>query len=329
MISMPKLHRLGCTLATTAVALTLGGCVFDSPYWAQTFATTTTPIPIQTWTVDRTRAVKIECSKANHDGLYPFGGPEVWTLVTNITPSSNASYDPLSGVIYSAGKSMALPAACWYADGAYSPPLYMTALRATQLTSSGTTQTYYVFDPAGLECMGREIGRHQSWFFGVGYGCYMTYSDLTTALPYVRIVANTLGSTASAVAPRSEGLVSAKSQREPEASTAELMQRLASETHDESWAPLMEAKLRGAFDNAMPEGTQLMDASCRATMCRAEVLHRDAQAQARFFAALAPLGLFSNDGQRGVMQHSEEATGLRSTYFIAREGHTLAPRRAQ
>ncbi len=328
MFSMPAPHRLSRTLATLAVAATLGGCVFDSPYWAQTFATTTTSIPIQTWTTDKTRTVKIECSKSYHGGLYPFGGPEVWTLVTNITPSTNASYDPLSGVIYSAGKSMVLPAACWNADNAYSPPLYMTSLRATQLTSSGSTQTYYVFDPAGLECLGRENGKAKSWFGWISANCGMTYSGSSTQLPYVRIIANALG---SGVAPASVSDVPStlKARRSEESTVAELSQRLTGETPDASWAPTMEAKLRGAFDTAMPEGTQLMETSCRATMCRAEVLHRDAKAQTRFVAALAPLGLFSNDGQRGVMQHSEEASGLRATYFIAREGHSLAPRRAQ
>ncbi len=328
MISMPKTHRLSRSFATLAVAVTLGGCVFDSPYWAQTFATTTASIPIQTWTTDKTRTVKIECSKSYHGGLYPFGGPEVWTLVTNITPSTNASYDPMSGVIYSAGKSMVLPAACWNADNAYSPPLYMTSLRATQLTSSGGTQTYFVFDPAGLECLGRENGKAKSWFGWISANCAMTYSGSTTQLPYVRIIANALGSGVSA-ASVVEAPSALQSRRSDEPTAAELLQRLTGETQDASWAPVMEARLRGAFDSVMPEGTQLMETSCRATLCRAEVLHQDTKAQLRFVAALAPLGLFSNDGQRGVMQHSEEAAGLRATYYVAREGYSLAPRRAR
>ena len=319
--------RVARALLASTVTLAFGGCVFDSPYWAQTFATTTTAIPIQTWTTDKTRTVKIECSKAYHGGLYPFGGPETWTLVTNITPSANASYDPMNGTIYSAGKSMVLPAACWNADGAYSPPLYMTALRATQLTASGSTQTYFVFDSAGLECLGRENGKGKSWFSWVSQNCHMTYSGSTTQLPYVRIIASALGasmaaSPADASRPMSSKQLAERRAAEPDGDM--LARRVMAEDVDAGWAPMMEARLRAAYDAAMPEGTQLMDASCRSTMCRVDVAHRDAAAQMRFVAALAPLGLFSNDGQRGHMLQREDASGLHSTYFIAREGHVLS-----
>ena len=324
---------------TLRVALALGacatfsGCLFDTPYWAQTFATTTTSIPIQTWVTDKTVAVKIECSKAYHGGLYPFGGPEVWTFVTNITPSGNASYDPANGVIYSAGKMQVLPSACWHADGAYSPPLYMTALRATQ----GSSSTFFVFDAAGLACLGQKIGQGRSWF--TWSGCELKYSGSSTAIPYVRVIAGAPGAMAtgsmSSAAPAVESAktVSAevlKSRREAQPDAALLGQRLGTESVDASWASPMEASLRAAFDTASPEGSQLLETSCRSTMCRVDVMHADAAAQMRFAAALAPQGLFTNDGQRGFMQQTQDASGsLRSTYFIAREGHHLADARAR
>lgn len=327
-VPTPFAPRRAALLCAAAVTVSLTGCVLDSPYWAQTFASTTTTIPIQTWTTDKTRVVKIECSKSYHGGLYPFGGPEVWTLVTNLTPSTNASYDPKAGVVYSAGTALTLPAACWHADGAYSPPLYMTSLRATQLTASGNTQSYFVFDATGLECLGREVGKGTSWFSWIGKSCHMTYSGSSTMLPYVRIIANNLGAAAASsgttMMSKAAPVDSMKARLAAEPNTMDLSQRLAVEAMDYGWAPMMEARLRAGFDNAMPEGTQLMEGTCRSTMCRVEVTHRDADAQLKFVAALAPLGLFSNDGQRGVMQQSDDGTGLRATYFIAREGHRLA-----
>ncbi len=323
-------------IALAATSLSLTACVFDSPYWAQTFATTTTAVPMQAWTTDSTRVVKIECSKAYHGGLYPFGGPEVWTFVTNITPSSNASWDPTNGVVYSAGKQMVLPAACWNADNAYTPALYMTALRATQLTASGSTQTYKVFDAAGLECLGREIGKGKSWFAWINKNCDLKYSGSSTSIPYVRIIANALGvggaaaSSGMAMAPAAGGAASTiggavgVAGAEPEGpSPSSLTKAHAVEPVDTRWAPAMEARLRSLFDTASPEGTQLVDLSCRSSLCRVEFAHRDEAAQMRFVAALAPSGIFSGDSQRGLAAAGDAKTGWKSAYYLAREGLNL------
>jgi hypothetical protein len=325
-VSIPFSHR-GWLAAASVGGLLLTGCVFDSPYWAQTFATTTTAVPIQTWTTDKTRNIKIECSQASHAGLYPWGGPEVWTLVTNITPSTNASYDPLNGTIYSAGKLMSLPAACWHADGAYSPPKYMTALRATQLTASGSTQTYQVFDAGGLECLGREIGKGKSWFAWITKNCALTYSGSTTPIPYVRIIATDLGMAAMAApAPMARALPAPTDKTTapaPDTQTALLAKAFAAEPVDAAWAAPLEARLRAAFDKAHPAGTELNGLACRSSLCRVEVAHVDATAQWRFAAAMGPLGLFSNDGRRGAVAHGGEGDALTSVYFIAREGQEL------
>jgi hypothetical protein len=330
--SMPT-TRLSPARATSAVAAAavlsaLAGCVFDSPYWGQTFASTATPVPIQTWTGDKNHAVKIECSKAYHGGLYPFGGPETWTLVTNITPSTNPSYDSQGGVVYSAGVRMTLPADCWRADEAYSPALYMTALRATQLTAFGGTTVYRVFDLAGLECMGRENGKGGSWFSWLNKNCALTYSNSTTALPWVKIIANTGGASATAApaalrAPAPSRSVAAVVPPSGP-SEAVLGKGFEGEARDAAWAAPAEARLRVAYDSAHPEGTTLLEAACRSTLCRVDVVHVDAAAQERFVAALAPAGLFANDGASGLAVHKVEGRGVRSTYFIAREGVDLS-----
>ncbi len=327
-LSRSPAHRLLCrTLPVVAVATALSGCVFDSPYWAQTFSTTTSPIPIQTWTVDKNHNVKIECSQAYHGGLQPPFGPETWHFVTNLVPSTSPSYDPAGAAVYSAGTTMVLPAACWYADGAYSPPKYMTALRATQLTSSGSTTVYRVFDLTGLECLGRENGKAGSWFGWLSKHCAMTYSDGSTLIPWVKVIANAPGAAAMALRAPAPSLMAAQpaAAGPSAAAVAEALNRVfQGEVVDAAWAGPMQTRLRNSFDAASPAGSMLVDAACRSSLCRVEVTHVNEAAQERFVAALAPQGLFANDGVRGAVQHKAEGQGLRSVYFIAREGKDLS-----
>lgn len=315
--------------ATALAALTLAataGCVFDSPYWAQTFASTTTPVPIQTWVMNRTAPVVIECSPAYHGGLYPWGGPETWLPVTSLTPSTQASYDPSGTVTYSAGTSMSLPAGCWHADDAYTPAKYMTALRARQ-TIGSTTTTFNVFDTTGLECLGREIGKGRSWVAWLGKGCALTYSGSTTAIPYVRIIANALGSGAMAArslapAPMAGAAAPAKALKADTgaAQAAVVAASFEAQPVDTAWSAETEARLRMALDGASGAGAQVAAMACRSTMCRIEVTHDGATGAGGFLARIATSGLFSNDGQRGLMV---ESSRTQAVYYLAREGQKL------
>ncbi len=322
-------YRLLWRAVFISAAAFLSGCLFESPYWAQTFATTTTPIPIQTWTVDKTHNVKIECSQAYHGGLQPAFGPEVWLPVTDIVPSTLPSYDTNGAAIYSAGVKLSLPAACWYADGAYSPPKYMSALRATQLTSSGSTTTYRVFDLTGLECVGRENGKAGSWFSWLSKNCAKTYSGSSTLLPWVKVIANGPGAAAMSRSLPASAAMQAFSAPTNTVTADSLNKRFQSEVTDLKWATPEQTRLRNSYDTVSPAGSMLLDLGCRSTLCRIEVSHVDGIAQERFVAALAPLGLFSNDGISGMVFHQGSKAELRSVYFIAREGHDLsvAPQR--
>lgn len=317
-------YRLLWRAGSLTAAIALVGCVFESPYWAQTFATTTTPIPIQTWTVDKTRNVKIECSQAYHGGLQPAFGPETWLPVTDLVPSANPSYDTNGGVIYSAGSKLVLPAACWYADGAYSPPKYMSALRATQLTASGSTTVYRVFDLTGLECLGRENGKGGSWFSWLSKNCAKTYSGSSTLLPWVKVIAEGPGAAAMSRALPGADSMAAINTTGTTLSAEVLNKRFQSEVMDLKWATSAQARLRQHYDSVSPAGSMVVDLGCRSTMCRVEVSHVDGAAQERFVAALAPLGLFANDGISGWASHQGSKAELRSVYYIAREGFNLA-----
>ena len=320
------------TLLAAAATLPLSACVLDSPYFGQSFNSTTASIPIQAWTNDKSRQVKIECSKASHAGLYPWGGPENWLPVANVMPSSSPSYDPNAGVTYSVGTKQVLPAGCWHADTAYNPPIYMTALRATQLNSNGATVTFRVFNAAGLECKGLEVGKSRSWIGWLAPGCALTYANSTTPLPWVRILSYTLGVSAmSAPAGASSSLTigsapavdkaEAAASAEPDAAT--MAKAFDSEDSDKSWADAAQHRLLVAFAEARPEGTELKSALCRQTMCQVIVQHQDEEALAHFVAALAPAGLYSGDGERGRRYDLPARKGLAAVYYLAREDHRL------
>lgn len=169
-------------IATTSVSL-LSGCLLTSPYWNQVFDSHTDSIPMQAWTTIQGGTVKFECAQAGHGGLYPFGSP-VWHTVANVSASNSPSYDPSGTAVYSAGLSQPLPATCWRQDPANSQ--WYSAVRASH-QNSGNTTFYYTLDKAGLECMGEENGKAESWFGWLGAGCYLTYSNSNTYLPYVII----------------------------------------------------------------------------------------------------------------------------------------------
>ena len=305
-------------IALTTLPLT--ACLMDSPYFGQTFSSTTSEVPIQTWTTDKSRLVKIECSKAYHGGLYPAFGPETWLPVADVTPSSQPSYDPNGLAAYSAGVRQALSADCWHADGAYNPPKYMTALRATQQTASGSTTVFRVFDAAGLECLGREIGKARSWGGWISPGCALNYSNSSTPLPWVKIIATSQGAASMAMARP----LSLKSAPTTTALTADEMARVhADEPYDEAWAAAMEKRLTEAFHDANPQGSALLSASCRHTMCKVEVLHADAQAALEFAEALAPYGLYSGDGEHGQQYDFRSDKGSGTVYYLARDAHRL------
>lgn len=301
-----------------ASSLSLAACSMTSPYWGQTFDTTATAIPIQTWSPTANAAVRIDCSKAYHGGLYPpFDGS--WSFVTNISPTSSASYDPQGGVIYSAGKKMTLPADCWHADNAYNPPKYMTALRATQTGANGSVSTFRVFDQAGLACLGHEIGQSRSWSGWVNANCALTYSNSTTPIPYVRILASQQVAAAMARS-RDDSLTI----EDNAPSADEMGAAFAREARDPDWAPAMEKRLQAAYFEAAAKGSELAQVSCRLTMCQAIVHHADEAAGVEFAIAMAPSALFTGDGIQGRRYASKDGRAV--TYYLAREANEL-PRR--
>jgi hypothetical protein len=146
------------------------GCL-TSPYYAQIFDSRSTQIPFQLWTTDKNNNIILECAQASAHGG-PYNGDGSYQPLSTITPSQNASYDPKGGEIYSAGKKVVIPDACWryynYPDGAN----YITVIRIKQNGSDGSV---FTFDKAGLECMGSWIGSTANWFGWLGKNCEKKY----------------------------------------------------------------------------------------------------------------------------------------------------------
>ena len=170
----------------TGLMFSLSGCLMTGPYWAQNYDSRSDSVNMQAFTVNSNNVI-FECSKAYHGGLYPAFGTPTWNFVASIIPSGMPAYDSNGGKMYNVSRSQVLPSACWHFDGATGK--YMTALRARQTNGSSTT-TYNVFDENGLACLGKEVGATGSWVGWINKGCILTYSGSTTAIPYVRILAD-------------------------------------------------------------------------------------------------------------------------------------------
>jgi hypothetical protein len=165
---MNKVKAFGLS---TTLLVTLNGCLLTSPYWNQEFDDHTEAISLQAFTGNKNVAVKFQCAKAYHGGLYPSAATASWVQVANITPQSQGLLDPSNNRVFGAGTYKALPATCWRFDSANSS--WYAAVRATQNTTVlGTTQKYFhTFDKAGLECLGRETGKAANWIGWNGKGC--------------------------------------------------------------------------------------------------------------------------------------------------------------
>jgi hypothetical protein len=97
------------------------------------------------------------------------------------------------------------------------------------------------------------------------------------------------------------------------------------ETWDASWAPRTEKKMLRMFDDAGLEGSMLIDARCRSTLCRVEVDHANEAAEMNFLAAFATRGSFLvQDTFR--YRHGSENGESQSVFYVSRRGHSLPTR---
>lgn len=100
----------------------------------------------------------------------------------------------------------------------------------------------------------------------------------------------------------------------------ELIQVFGEQAYDERWAPDTEARINDAFESAELETSQLLEASCKSTLCRIEVSHANAEAERQFLSRFSQQPLLQGGGVAGSYQKIVDESGeIRSVFYIARQ----------
>jgi hypothetical protein len=120
---------------------------------------------------------------------------------------------------------------------------------------------------------------------------------------------------APAAPPPTQEEVSARDKRRFEG----LARKLAAEPLDQSWAPATERLIADTIKKPVFKGSKLVEASCRSTLCRFEVLH-DSEADRHRFSSALPTRLPSLPS--GSMRNAE-GPDRKTIVYVAREGHQV------
>ena len=108
----------------------------------------------------------------------------------------------------------------------------------------------------------------------------------------------------------------------------ELDQHLANEPYDAEWAETIENQMATVITEELQEdGNELVEATCRTSICRIEISHESELAEQKFLLAVASRNDLINSVADIVSYRiSAEESGDRmahSVFFIAREGEKL------
>ena len=96
----------------------------------------------------------------------------------------------------------------------------------------------------------------------------------------------------------------------------------SSEPSDRGWSGNAESSLQTGVRGNLPEGSRLLRAECRATLCRMELEHQTQDAHEGFLRALAPERPWNGPMYSSAPRRENEK--IYSTLFIAREGHPIS-----
>ncbi|MEN8131908.1 MAG: hypothetical protein ABFS45_17350 [Pseudomonadota bacterium] len=120
----------------------------------------------------------------------------------------------------------------------------------------------------------------------------------------------------------SDEIINGQPSRDQIASNLDI--RFFAEAYEGGWASETEAELNQLFAETGLEGSQLMEAACRTTLCRIDVTHADSEAEERFIATFANNARFVNNDQTGFYHRRVDYNGIPQTlFFWARQGHIL------
>jgi hypothetical protein len=96
------------------------------------------------------------------------------------------------------------------------------------------------------------------------------------------------------------------------------------ESYDSDWAAQIETGITDDFKGIEWNSSTLADTSCRSTLCRVVVTHKNLGAADEFVARMGTLQAFANT--EGFYQHVTLEDGTSATVvYIARQGHRLPP----
>lgn len=113
----------------------------------------------------------------------------------------------------------------------------------------------------------------------------------------------------------------------------EFEQRLALEAYDTAWAGSLETQLQDIFtDQPQLEGNELLEVSCRSTLCRIEIDHQDEKSESELISSIASNNeLMSSIDDFYAYRMTNDTDDeenvdvrLQSVFYIARKGHKLA-----
>ena len=183
----------------STILLQIQGCLITSPFWGYRPSSTTAPIPFQVWTYYNSHPLRVQCATSIEGDGTLSGGVVSYINVGTIPISNRPSLDGEGTPMYSAASNITLREECWHhftGHGGYS----LANIRVTQLQPAfsgggggGTTTVIFdSFDKIGLECLGREVGKAQSWFGYFNKGCEKRLGSGTSApkAPYIVLQVN-------------------------------------------------------------------------------------------------------------------------------------------
>ena len=109
---------------------------------------------------------------------------------------------------------------------------------------------------------------------------------------------------------------------------SELEQHLADEPYDSEWAESIEDQMANVITEELQlEGNELVEATCRSTLCRIEIGHESQLAESKFLLAIASHDDLINSIEDVVTYRvaaEDSGDGIaHSVFFIARKGHQL------
>lgn len=98
--------------------------------------------------------------------------------------------------------------------------------------------------------------------------------------------------------------------------------QIAEEPYDAQWAPGMQDSIMTALRQEIFNGTELVDLSCKSSLCRINVQHASVDTEHDFMSQFVASAGFT-DTEVFYSREEHEDGSVQETYYISRDGHQL------